>query len=71
MDIISKQVNNSKFKVQNNKIQKQFSNSECGIFCIIFLTQMLKQVPFDFICENMRTDAEINKLRDVIYHPSK
>lgn len=71
MDIISTQVNNSKFKIQNNKIQKQFANSECGIFSIIFLTQMLKQVPFDFICKNMRTDAEINKLRDVIYHPSK
>jgi len=71
MNLIKGQVNDPKFEVKHNKIQKQFANSECGIFSIIFLTQMLKQVPFDFICKHMRTDSEINKLRDVIYHPSK
>lgn len=59
------------FVVECNKIQKQFKNSECGIFSIIFLTQCLKDVPFDYICEHMRTDDEINRLRNVIYSPSK
>jgi hypothetical protein len=71
MNLVKSQVNNKNFEVKNNKIQKQFANSECGTYSIIFATQMLKDVPFDFICKNMRTDAEINKLRDVIYHPSK
>jgi hypothetical protein len=71
MKLVQSQVNDPKFKVQSNKIQKQFANTECGMFSIIFATQMLKLVPFDFICKHMRTDAEINKIRDVIYTPSK
>ena len=58
------------FKVKYNKVQKQFKNTECGMFSVIFLTLYLKQVPFDFICEHMRTDDEINRLRDVVYTPS-
>ena len=71
MKLVQSHVNDSKFEVQSNKIQKQFANSECGMFSIIFATQMLKLVPFDFICKHMRTDSEINKIRDVIYTPSK
>lgn len=59
------------FQVKSNNIQKQFKNNECGMFSLIFLTQCLKQVPFDFICQHMKTDDEINRLRDVIYSPSK
>lgn len=72
MDRVKKQVNDKKFKVKSNKIQKQFGNSECGIYSIIFMTQILKeQFSFEFICKHMRTDKEINRLRDVIYTPSK
>jgi hypothetical protein len=71
MNLVKDQVNDPKFQVKNNKIQKQFDNYDCGMFSIIFATQMLKKVPFDFICKHMRTDADINKIRDVIYHPSK
>lgn len=72
MDLIKTQVNNKKFKVKSNKIQKQFGNFDCGMFCIIFMTQILKeQFSFEFICKHMHTDKEINRLRDVIYSPSK
>ncbi len=60
-----------KFKVRYNKIQKQFKDTECGMFSIIFITQCLKYVPFNYICKHMRTDDDINKLRDVIYTPAK
>lgn len=56
-----------RFQVKYNKIQKQFKDTECGMFSIIFLTQCLKHITFDFICKHMRTDDEINKLRDVVY----
>lgn len=78
MNVVESQVLNkfnknisNKFKNMYNRVQKQFANSECGMFVIIFNTQMLKNIPFDFICKHMKTDDEINKLRDIIYHPSK
>lgn len=59
------------FEVKVNKIQKQFKDYDCGMFSIISLTQLLKDVPFDYVCEHMKTDDEINQLRNIIYHPSK
>ena len=56
-----------RFENRANKIKKQFKNSECGMFCIVFLTQCAKNIPFDEICQRMKTDDEINKIRDVIY----
>lgn len=58
-----------KFAMRYNKIQKQFSNYDCGVFSEVFLTQILKDIPFDIICKRMHTDDEINKLRDVLYTP--
>lgn len=60
-----------KFQYGENKIQKQFKNTECGIFSIVFLTQCLKNIPFVTICANMKKDDDMNKIRDVIYRPSK
>jgi hypothetical protein len=60
-----------KFAMRYNKIQKQFSNYDCGVFSEVFLTQVLKNVSFDDICQRMHTDEHINKLRDVLYTPSK
>jgi Ulp1 family protease len=60
-----------KFAMRYNKIQKQFSNYDCGVFSEVFLTQILKDIKFDDIARRMHTDDEINKLRDVLYTPSK
>lgn len=68
--IFSKKVAD-KFAMRYNKIQKQFSNFDCGVFSEVFLTQILKNVSFDDICKRMHTDDEVNKLRDVLYTPSK
>lgn len=59
-----------RFAMRYNKVQKQFSNYDCGVFSEVFLTQVLKDVPFDDICRRMHTDDQINKLRDVLYTPS-
>jgi hypothetical protein len=59
-----------KFEYGVNKIQKQFKNTECGIFSIVFLTQCLKNVTFSNICIHMKKDDDMNKIRDVIYRPS-
>lgn len=69
-NVFSKKVAD-KFAMRYNKIQKQFSNYDCGVFAEVFLTQMLKRIPFDQLCKRMHTDDEINKLRDVLYTPSQ
>jgi hypothetical protein len=60
-----------RFAMRYNKIQKQFDNYDCGVFSEVFLTQILKDIPFDVICQKMKTDREINAIRDVLYTPSK
>lgn len=63
--------NSAKFEYGVNKIQKQYKNTECGIFSIVFLTQCLKHISFVNICTNMKKDDDMNKIRDIIYRPSK
>lgn len=58
-----------KFVLDYNKVQKQFKNTECGVFSIVFLTQMLKQIDFAYVCAHMRKDDKINEIRDIIYRP--
>lgn len=58
------------FQTKYNTIQKQFKNTECGVFSMIFITQMLKNVPFDEICRRMKNDDQVNEIRDVLYRPN-
>lgn len=59
-----------KFVVKHNKIQSQFEDFDCGTYSIVFVTQMLKDEPFDRICRLMKRDDEINKLRDILFRPA-
>lgn len=59
------------FKTQYNVQQKQFKNTECGVFSMVFITQMLKYIDFNFVCQHMRKDDEMNEIRDVLYRPNK
>lgn len=61
----------SKFAMQFNSVQRQFKNSECGMFCIVFLTQCVKNIKFDEICERMKQDDDINNIRNILYRPPK
>jgi hypothetical protein len=77
MDKVKLEINNifpkkiaSKFEVRTNLLRRQFKNTECGMFSIVFLTQCLKNIKFDHICEKMKKDDEINLFRDDIYRPS-
>lgn len=57
------------FEKKHNHIQRQFKNTECGVFCLVFLTQCVKNIPFDELCRRMKTDDDINKIRDILYRP--
>jgi len=58
------------FEVKYNKVRRQYKNTECGVFSQVFITQMLKNIKFDYICEHMPKDDDVQKLRDIIYSPS-
>lgn len=60
----------SRFDTRFNTTQKQFKNTECGIFSMVFITQMLKYIDYDFICKHMRKDDDMNEIRDVLYRPN-
>lgn len=61
----------SRFEFKVNTQQHQFKNTECGMFCIVFLTQCVKNIKFEEICERMKHDDDINAIRDVLYRPHK
>jgi hypothetical protein len=59
-----------KFEVKYNTVRKQFKNTECGMFSIVFLSQCLKNdTKFEEICQRMRQDDDINDIRNIIYRP--
>jgi len=58
-----------KFVVKENVHQKQYKNTECGMFSIVFISQCLKEIPFDEICKRMHKDDGIHAIRSVIYRP--
>lgn len=60
---IKTQIKGEDFKLEYNIIQKQFKNSECGMFCIYFLTLCLKNIPFEKIIKKPFNDDDVHKLR--------
>lgn len=61
-------LNRSNFKIYQNITRRQFKNTECGVFSILFIIQMLtEKTSFFDICENMCTDDEIQKMRYILY----
>lgn len=59
------------FETKMNTVQRQFKNTECGMFSMVFLTQCMKNIPFKTICQRMKTDDGINKMRKILYRPNK
>jgi hypothetical protein len=59
----------AKFEVRYNTVRRQYKNTECGMFAIVFLSQCLKNIHYDEICKRMRYDDDINKIRNIVYRP--
>lgn len=58
-------------KVRYNKIRHQFENSECGVYSINFILELLNGRHFDDICNSKLKDREVNKLRKKIFRNTK
>lgn len=51
------------FKYQYNNIRHQFSNSECGMYSLYFIIQMLYDIPFDKFMYQRINDNKMIELR--------
>ena len=60
-----------KIKLNINKIEHQKSNTECGMFSMMFLINYLKYNNFRKVINLNPTDKEMTQLRKVLFIPSK
>ena len=60
--------NNMVYKVNN--IRHQYKNSECGIYCINFIVEMLRGADFDDFIKEKINDTDMNKKRDFYFSPN-
>lgn len=71
MENISAQADNSthniKFQKLYNDIQHQRKNTECGIYCIHFITSLLYGMKFKDYIKKVRNDEEMEKFRRVFF----
>jgi hypothetical protein len=70
IETLQKQSNN-KFDIYYNDIKHQHGTTECGVYCLHFLTEMLKGIPFDKYIDGNLTDKKIEKYRNVFFIDTK
>ena len=56
------------FVVMENKIEHQRSNTECGMYCLYFIVQMLKDINHEHFLKNRIDDSEVFKLRQKYFN---
>ncbi|PNH10541.1 hypothetical protein TSOC_002729 [Tetrabaena socialis] len=56
------------FELAYNRERRQFQNTECGMFSMVFLTVAMRNADtFTAICNAMGNDRDMNTLRQVMY----
>ena len=63
--LISK--HNKNTNIQINKKQIQYGNSECGVFSINFILNLLQYENINYYFNNAPNDSEVNKCRNVYF----
>lgn len=59
------------FRKFYNNIRFQFEGSECGVYSIHFITELIKGKKFIDVIHNIVDDETINKQRDYFYRPTQ
>ena len=70
IDKLQKQSNN-KFDILYNDIKHQYGSTECGVYCIHFLTEMLKGIAFEDYVSKKLSDKKIEKYRNKFFIENK
>jgi hypothetical protein len=58
------------FKIRRNKVKRQFKNTECGMFCLIFLISCHEKhnnERFKEVCKSIKDDDEVVNIRNILY----
>jgi len=53
--------------ISYNKIRHQFKNSECGVYSVNFILRLLKGESFEYICNNITFDDQVNECRKTYF----
>ena len=66
---IQKQSENigKRYKYKSNKIRHQYTDSECGMYCLYFIVELLKDKPFDFFNKRI-LDKKVISLRSKYFN---
>ena len=59
--------NNIKIDYKQNKVRHQFKESECGVYSMHFIENMLEGKSFDSYCNSDINDDKMNRLRNKYY----
>tara|TARA_B100000795_G_C22691458_1_gene395793 strand:- start:20 stop:889 length:870 start_codon:yes stop_codon:yes gene_type:complete len=66
----AKQLGKMNMKYKVNQHRHQYRNSECGVYCINFIVNMLKGHSFDKYTKKVIKDLEMNKKREFYFSPN-
>ena len=58
---------NSNMKKYYNKVRHQFKNSECGVYSMHFIINLLEGKTFEDVTKNIIKDDDMLKNRDLYY----
>ncbi len=64
---IKNQIKDTDFELSQNNVQKQFQNTECGMFCLHFIIQCLKNKSFNQIINDDTYDKQVHELRNKLF----
>ena len=62
--------NNNKIQYEKNDVRFQYKGSECGVYCMYFITSLLKGQTFEDFKENIIRDDDMNAKRGFFYAPN-
>ena len=62
--------NKKGFQSLYNNIRFQYGDSECGVFSLHFITELLDGKTYEEVISNRITDAAVNKKRNVFFRPN-
>lgn len=66
----AKELGKSKMVYRVNDVRHQFRNSECGVYSINFIVEMLRGITFEEYVKDVIKDMEMNEKRDVYFSPN-
>lgn len=58
---------NLDMKIKKNHVRHQYKNSECGVYCLFFITELLKGRKFEHLIKSPVLDESMNSKRNIFF----